>query len=207
MLTNVQTQTHTDTQTRTYRRIDIQTVSSWVFISCEPHKVTPYVHKTNHKILIILRQFKPKVTELQVKSWIIVIGKNSQQQTRSSQKRSITSTPQYLHFTGPHPTGISRFPRRNVRTIYNVWIRRRREHATSLKSQTSLIHCFNTQSLCFGDYLYSKTGRWAERQTGKETGRQAGRQTGRQAGRQAVKQTDRQTGRQAGRQAGRDADG
>ena len=181
MLTNVQAHTHTDTQTRTYRHTDIQTVSSWGFISCEPHKVTPYVHKTNHKIQISLRQFKPKVTELQVKSRIIVIGKHSQHQTRSSQKRSITSTPQYLHFTGPQPTGILRFPRRNVRTIYNVGIWRRREHATSLKSQTSLIHCFNTQSLCFGDYLYSKTGRWAERQTGKETGRQAGRQAGRDA--------------------------
>ena len=96
MLTNVQTHTHTDTQTRTYRRTDIQTVSSWGFISCEPHKVTPYVHKTNHKIQISLRQFKPKVTELQVKGRIIVIGKHSQHQTRSSQKRSITSTPQYL---------------------------------------------------------------------------------------------------------------
>ena len=96
---------------------------------------------------VSLPQFKPKVTKLQVKSWIIVIGKHSQQQTRSSQKRPITSTSQCLHFTGPQPTGISRFPQRNVRTIYNVWIRRRQEHVTSLKSQTSLIH--NTQSHIF----------------------------------------------------------
>ena len=155
MLTSVQTQTHT--HTRRHGHTDAQTyrqlVSSWVFISCEPHKVTPYVHKTDHKIQISLCQFKPKVTELEVKRWIIVIGKNSQQQTRSCQKQSITSTSQYLHFTWPQPTGISRFSRRNVRTIYNVWIRRRREHATSLKSQTSLIQCFNTWSR---DYLYSK---------------------------------------------------
>ena len=154
---NQRTDTNTHTHTRRHGHTDAQTyrqlVSSWVFISCEPHKVTPYVHKTDHKIQISLCQFKPKVTELEVKRWIIVIGKNSQQQTRSCQKQSITSTSQYLHFTWPQPTGISRFSRRNVRTIYNVWIRRRREHATSLKSQTSLIQCFNTWSR---DYLYSK---------------------------------------------------
>ena len=149
----------------------------------------------DHKIQISLRQFKPKVTKLQVKSWIIVIGKHSQQQTRSSQKRSITSTPQCLHFTGPQPTGISSFPRRNVRTLYNVWIRRRQEHATSLKSQTSLIHCYNTQSHIFWRLSIFKetnrqidtdrqTGRWAERQTGIETRRQTGRQRCRRLPRQ-----------------------
>ena len=139
----------------------------------------------DHKIQTSVRQFKPKVTKLQVKSWIIVIGKHSQQQTRSSQKWPITSTPQCLHFTGPQPTGISRFPRRNVRTLYNVWIQRRREHVTSLKSQTSLDHCCNTVSYLL-EIIYiqrdkqidtdRQTGRWAERQTGKATRRQTGRQ-------------------------------
>ena len=134
---------------------------------------------------------------------------HSQQQTRSSQKRSITSTPQCLHFTGPQPTGISRFPRRNVRTIYNVWIRRRQEHVTSLKSQISLIHCFNTRSHKFWRLSIFKetnrqidtdrpTGRWAERQTGKETCRQAGRQRCRRLERQ----TSRGTGRRSGGQIG-----
>ena len=124
--------------------------------------------------------------------------------TANSKRGQVKNISEYLHFTGPQPTGISRFPRRNVRTIYNVWIWRRQEHATSSKSQTSLIHCFNTQSLCFGDYLYSKTGRWAERQTGKETGRQAGRQAGRQTDRQADRQAGRQTDRQAEMQTARE---
>ena len=140
MLTNVQTHTHTDTQTRTYRQL----------VPGVLHHVNPIrspqdeSQNTNY-----FTPVKPKVTKQQVKSPIIVIGKHSQQQARSSQKRSVTSTPQYLHFTGPQPTGISRFPRRNVRTIYSVWIRRRQEHVTSLKSQTSLIHCYNTRSHMF----------------------------------------------------------
>ena len=179
MLTNVQTHTHTyrhaDTDTQTHRHTDSLLVPGFLH-----HVNRIRSPQEDHKIQISLRQFKPKVTELQVKSWIIVIGKHSQQQTRSSQKRSITSTPQCLHFTGPQPTGISRFPRRNVRTIYNVWIRRRQEHATSLKSQTSLIHCYNTQSHIFWRLSIFKetnrpTGRWAERQTGRQAGRRTGR--------------------------------
>ncbi len=99
---------------------------------------------------------------------------------------------------------MSRFPRRNVRTIYNVWISAevRTCYIFKITNISDSLFQYTVSDLLEIIYIQRDKQTDTDRPTDRQVGRETNRQTDRQRCRRLERQTSRGTGRRSGGQIG-----